>query len=128
MKKTKIVIIEDDKFLLKLYSNKLKSNGFEVLGAINSQEGLNKVITEKPNLILLDLVLPGKSGFEVLAEIKQNPDTKKIPVIILSNLGQESDIERGTELGAVAYFVKADLSVNHLPELIKKILGKSNKK
>lgn len=78
--------------------------------------------------MILDLILPGKNGFEVLSEIKLNPKTKNIPVIILNNLGQESDIKKGLELGAAAYFIKADLSVNQLPELVEEVLVKSNKK
>lgn len=128
MEKAKILIIEDDKFLLKLYSDKLRREGFEVAGAISGEEGLNKVFGEKPDLVLLDLVLPQKSGFEILSEMKLNPETKDIPVVILTNLGQESDIQRGLELGAAAYLVKTEFSVNQLPELIKEHLVKAKEK
>ncbi|KPJ71354.1 hypothetical protein AMJ50_02590 [Parcubacteria bacterium DG_74_3] len=129
MKKTKILIIEDDKFLIKLYSDKLRREGFEVVEAISSEEGLNKVLMEKPDLVLLDLVLPRKSGFEILSEIKLNPKTKNIPVVILTNLGQESDIKRGLDLGAAAYLVKTDFSINQLPELIKEhLVGRKRKR
>lgn len=122
---TKILIIENDKFLLKLYSEKLKREGFDVSEAITGNEGLNKVAAQKPNLIILDLILPGKDGFEVLSEIKLNPATKNIPVIILSNLGQESDVKRGLELGAVNYIIKTDFSIGQLPQLVKEGLVKA---
>jgi len=124
----RILIIEDDKFLLKLYSDKLKREGFEVMGSLTGEEGLNRVAIEKPDLVVLDLVLPRKNGFEVLSEIKLNRETKDIPVIIFTNLGQEADIKRGLELGAASYLVKTDFSVNKLPELVKECLLKSKRK
>ncbi len=128
MEKVKILIIEDDRFLIKLYSNKLRKEGFEIMEAISGEEGLKKALSEKPDLVLLDLVLPYKSGFEILSEIKMNPATKDIPVIILTNLGQESDIQRGLNLGAVAYLIKTDFSVTRLPEIVKEHLVKAKRK
>ena len=124
----KILIIEDDKFLLKLYSDKLRRDGFEILESITGEEGLSKVFTEKPDLVILDLVLPGKNGFEVLSEIKLNSKTKDIPVIILTNLGQESDIKKGLALGAATYLIKTEFSMNRLIGLVKEHLVKSKKK
>ena len=126
--KNKILIIEDDKFLLKLYSDKLRREGFEVLGSLTGQEGANMVSLERPDLVILDLVLPRKNGFEVLSEIKLDSQTKEIPVIILTNLGQEADIRTGLELGAEDYLVKTDFSLNELPEVVKKYLLKAKKK
>jgi len=124
MKKNKILIIEDDMFLLKLYSDKLKREGFDVLKSLTGEEGLNKVMIEKPDLIILDLVLSRKSGFEILSEIKLDSKTKDIPVIILTNLAQKSDINRGLELGAADYLVKTDFSVTQLPKIVKEHLAK----
>lgn len=124
MKKNKILIIEDDKFLLKLYSDKLRRAGFEVAGSVTGEEALNKIPIDKPNLIILDLILPRKSGFEILTELKLNPKTRNIPVVILTNLGQESDVKRGLEMGAVDYLVKTDFSMNKLPQLVKEKLIK----
>ncbi len=125
--KKNILIIEDDKFLLKLYSDKLKREGFEVSMAISGEEGLGKVVQEKPDLVLLDIILPQKNGFDILSEIKLNKETKHIPVIILTNLGQESDIKTGLELGAADYLVKTDFSINKLPELVRTHLAKRKK-
>ncbi len=118
--KNKVLLIEDDLSLLKIYSNKLKINQFDVSVATTGDEGLRKAQVEKPNIILLDLILPGKDGFLVLEELKKNAETEKIPVVILSNLGQKSDIEKGRALGAVDYLVKADESLVDLVEKIKK--------
>ncbi len=128
MAQEKILIIEDDKFLLKLYSDKLRREGFEVLESLRGKEGLNKIFTEKPDLVILDLILPGINGFEVLSEIKLNPKTKNIPVIILTNLGQQSDIRKGLELGAAAYLVKAEFFIEQLPILVKENLAKIKSK
>lgn len=127
-KAKKILIIEDDKFLIKLYSDKLRREGFQVFEALSSKEGLSKLFLEKPDLVILDLVLPRKSGFEVLSEMKLNPKTKNIPVIILTNLGQESDIKRGLGLGAATYLIKTEFSINQLPELVKEHLVKAKRK
>lgn len=128
MEKAKILIIEDDRFLIKLYANKLRREGFEIMEAISGEEGLNKILREKPDLVILDLVLPQKSGFEILSEIKMNSETKNIPVVILTNLGQETDIKKGLSLGAVAYLIKTDFSINQLPEIVKEHLVKSKRK
>jgi DNA-binding response OmpR family regulator len=114
----KILIVEDDKFLRLLLERKLKNEDFEVVTAEDGEEALEKIVTEKPDLILLDIILPKKSGFAVLEEINKDENLKRIPVFIISNLGQPEDIERGKNLGAKEYFVKAGLS---LEELIKKI-------
>ena len=118
----KILLIEDDLSLLKIYSNKLKNNGYDVSVATTGDEGLRKAQVEKPNLVLLDLILPGKDGFMVLEELKKMPETKESPVIILSNLGQETDIQRGNDLGAADYLVKADVSLVDLVEKINSYL------
>jgi len=83
----KILIVEDDKFLRELIVKKLSSEGYEVPEAVNGEEGVKKIEEEKPDLVLLDLILPGMDGFEVLTQIKKNSELAQIPVIILSNLG-----------------------------------------
>lgn len=123
-RKAKIMMVEDDIFLVKLYRRKLTRLGFEFIASSSGIEGVRRIIKEKPDLILLDLVLPGKSGFEVLEEIKKNPVTADIPVIILSNLEQEADIKEGLALGAEGYLVKSDLFLSEVIDKIKKCLPK----
>lgn len=105
-----ILVIEDDSFLRKLLSKKLESSGFNVHEAIDGKAGLDAAEASKPDLILLDLLLPGIDGFEVLSQLKANPATAQIPVIILSNLGQKEDVDKGMKLGAVDYMVKAQFT------------------
>lgn len=120
----KVLVIEDDQLLRSLCSKKLMLEGFIVDAAIDSREGLDKVNKNKPDMILLDLVLPGMSGFEVLKIIKSNPDKTiaATPVIILSNLGQESDIQKGKDLGAADYLIKATTTTDEIVDKIKSIL------
>ena len=121
IKKT-ILIIEDDKFLRHLMSQKLLKEGFDISEASDGEQGLRKIKEEKPGLILLDLILPGIDGFAVLAEIKEDPILAEIPVIILSNLGQKEDIEKGLKLGAIDYLIKAHFTPGEIIEKIKKAL------
>mgnify|MGYP001195933406 FL=1 len=103
----KVLIIEDDKFLRELLGKKLTSAGYEVVLAVDGEEGLEKLKKEKPDVVLLDLMLPGINGFEVLENRQKDPEINNIPVIILSNLGQKEDIEKGLRLGAKDFLVKA---------------------
>ena len=121
-KSTKVLIIEDDQRINKVYMAKLSVEGITVITALDGEEGLRKIYSEKPDLILLDLMLPQKSGFEILKEIKQDPKVKDIPVLILSNLAQEKEVEKGLELGAEDYLVKTDYSIQQVMEKIKKAL------
>ena len=121
----KILIIEDDQRINKVYMAKLSVEGITVMTALDGEEGLRKIYSEKPDLILLDLMLPRKSGFDILKEIKADPKVKDIPVIILSNLAQEKEIEQGLALGAVDYLVKTDYSIQQVMEKIKKALERS---
>ena len=118
-------MIEDDHFLRKIYRDKLTKAGFEFIEATNGIEGTNKVISERPDLVLLDLILPRKNGFDVLIDMKSNKNTKDIPVIILSNLGQESDVKRGLALGAQDYLVKTEISLSEVVDRVKEWLVKT---
>lgn len=115
----KILMIEDDIFMRKVYKDQLSRAGFEFIEATNGVEGLNKARSENPNLILLDIMLPQKNGFEVLEELKLDEKLKDIPIIILTNLGSESDILKGKELGANDYLVKTESSMKEVIEKIR---------
>ncbi len=127
MEKTKILIIEDDKFLRELISHKITKEGFMVEEAADGEEGLEKIKKLKPNLILLDLILPGIDGFEVLKRLKEDISLSFIPVIILSNLGQREDIEKSLRLGAVDFLVKAHFTPDEIVSKIKNVLEKQNR-
>ncbi|MBI3045991.1 MAG: response regulator [Candidatus Harrisonbacteria bacterium] len=118
----KILLIEDDPFLSSLLGNRLKKEGFELVGIKSGSEANKLLKASNPDLVLLDIILPGKSGFEVLEEIKSDPQVAKIPVMIISNLGQALDIEKGRELGVVEYIVKAQVSIDDLVKKIKEYL------
>ncbi|OHA70372.1 MAG: hypothetical protein A3H01_00640 [Candidatus Wildermuthbacteria bacterium RIFCSPLOWO2_12_FULL_40_9] len=122
--KSKILMIEEDGFLRKIYRNKFSRAGFDFSEATNGEEGLNKIMAEKPSLVLLDLILPKKSGFEVLAEIQNTKEIRSIPVIILSNLAQEIDIQRGLSLGAKDYLIKPEVSLSEVVDRTKECLAK----
>jgi DNA-binding response OmpR family regulator len=115
-------MVEDNIFLRKLYRDKLTRAGFSFVEATNGVEGINKAVFEKPDLIILDLILPRKNGFDVLAELKQKSEVKSIPVIILSNLSQESDVKEAMRLGAKDYLVKTEVRLSEVVEKLKKIV------
>lgn len=121
-----ILIVEDDKFLSELISTKLSKEGYAVSIALDGESGLEKAQTEKPDIILLDILLPGISGFEVLEKIKKHADAtiSAIPVLILSNFGQESKVQQGLALGAVDYLVKANFTTGEIVEKIRTITAK----
>jgi len=118
----KILIIEDDKFLRELISRKLSGEGFDISEAVDGEEGIKKIKEEKPDLILLDLILPGIDGFEVLARLREEPKLSSTPVIILSNLGQREEVERGLKLGAIDYLIKAHFTPGEIIEKIRNTL------
>ena len=118
----KILIVEDDTFLVKMYLERLQDEGYKVAVASNGEEGLQKAEFDKPDLILLDMILPKMNGFDFLKEIKSKSDLKDIPVVILSNLGQDQDVKLGKELGAVDYLVKTQHPLTGVVEKISKHL------
>ena len=120
----KIVLAEDDHILSKYLSSRLAQEpNFEVHTAMDGEEAENLTRQIHPNLLLLDIIMPKRNGFEVLESLKKDPTSADIPVIVLSNLGQESDVARAKELGAVDYFVKVDLEVKDIVEKVKQFLG-----
>lgn len=116
----KILVVEDDKFLRRVYESKLPKEGFTVISAANGEEGLRAMKKEKPDLVLLDLIMPQKSGFEVLEEVGKDKSLAGMKIIVLSNLGQEEDVEKSKRLGALDFLVKSNLSIK---EIIEKVRG-----
>jgi DNA-binding response OmpR family regulator len=114
----RILLAEDDRFLRRAAEARLRQQGFEVLTATDGEEALRVARAEHPDLVLLDVVMPQLQGFDVLKALKRDAVTSRIPVIVLSNLGQEHDVEQAIALGAEAYLVKAHLS---LQDLVQKI-------
>ena len=119
MKNIKIVLIEDDEILSKVINEELKDAGFDVYPAFDGPKGLDLVRLKKPDLILLDLVLPGMHGFEVLEKLKKESDTSGAPVMILTMLGSDDDIKKGIQLGADDYVVKSQHAVGEIIDKIK---------
>lgn len=115
----KILIVEDDKFLRGLIASKLAKEGFEVVEAVDGEDGVKKIPEAMPDLVLLDLLLPGIDGFEVLKQVKAIEASKNIPVIILSNLGAKEDIEKGLSLGAIDFMVKAHFTPEEIIEKVR---------
>ncbi len=122
MEKT-IFLVEDDLFLSSLLKTKFIEAGFKVINARDGDEAIQILKKQKPDIIILDIILPKKNGFEVMQEINKNPAINKAPIIIVSNLGQSEDVSKGKELGAIEYFVKARISIEDLVEKIKKFLS-----
>ncbi len=120
--KKKIAVVEDDPFLSRAFSLKLSNAGFEVFSIKDGLEAMDIISKEKPDIILLDLMLPHRSGFEILTDIKTDEELKNIPVLILSNLGQEEERERGMKLGAKEYLVKTDIKLEEVVEKINNYL------
>jgi len=119
---SKVLVIEDDKFLRELIVRKLMKEGYDTDIAVDGEEGIKKIKEAKPDLVLLDLILPGIDGFEVLARKRKDPEISEIPVIILSNLGQKDEIERGFNLGAIDYLIKAHFTPREIIDKITSLL------
>ena len=118
----KILFIEDESALQKTFRVFIEQEGYQMISALDGESGFNLAKLEKPDLILLDLILPRLHGFEVLKKLKENYETKPIPVIILTNLENSEDINKALELGAKTYLVKSNYTLSELVEKIKKAL------
>jgi two-component system alkaline phosphatase synthesis response regulator PhoP/two-component system response regulator VicR len=118
----RVLLAEDDRFLRRAAAARLRQQGFTVLVAVDGEEALRVARAERPDVVLLDLIMPKLQGFEVLKALKQDAATSPIPVIVLSNLGQERDVRQAMELGAVAYFIKAHLSLQELVQKVGEVL------
>jgi len=125
--KNLILLVEDDTFLAGMYKTKFEMEGFHVLVAEDGLKGFKMAKENKPDIILLDILLPKMDGFEVLEKIRASQDTKTIPVIMLTNLGQKEDVEKGLERGANGYLIKAHFMPSEVVEKIKGVLSGETK-
>ncbi|PSO45746.1 MAG: response regulator, partial [Parcubacteria group bacterium SW_6_46_9] len=119
-----ILLVEDDTFLIDILVQKFQSDGYEVIHAGDGEAALEKAHENSPDLIFLDIILPGMNGFEVLKQLKEDEKIKDIPVAFLSNLGQKEDIEKGKRLGAVDFIVKANHSLEEIVDKAGDLLTK----
>jgi DNA-binding response OmpR family regulator len=120
----KILLVEDEGFLRRIFKGRLVKEGYEVTDVESAERALERLPELRPDLIILDLYLPKMSGFDLLKLLKADPALRDIPVVILSGLGQESDIRKGLELGALEYVVKANVSPRELLAKISKLLAR----
>jgi CheY-like chemotaxis protein len=125
MPQLKLLVIEDDAFLQKILVAKFGKEGFVTVTASDGQEGLDRMKKDPPDLVLLDLIMPVMDGFDVLYAIQTDPNLKKIPVIVLSNLAQDEDAKRAKDLGAVEFLVKGDLAINELVRKVKETFARA---
>ncbi|HCX27784.1 MAG TPA: response regulator [Candidatus Portnoybacteria bacterium] len=121
-KQLKILLVEDDNFLLNMYADKFRVEGFEVFIADNGATGLKLAKEKAPDLILLDVLLPKMSGFEVLQELNKDQRAKNIPVILLTNLSQKEEVTKGLELGAKDFLIKAHFMPQEVVAKVKSVL------
>lgn len=123
MEKKYILVAEDDSFLADVFKKKLTSAGYEVDVVNDGNLAIDKAHAKKPNLILLDLIMPGKDGFDTLKDLKADKDLKDIKVLVFSNLGQEEEIKLVKQLGADDYFIKSNISVDEMLEKVHHYLS-----
>lgn len=122
LNKKTILVAEDDPFYSNIYKFKLNKEGYTVFTATNGDEAIKIAKEHKPDLVLLDLIMPIKDGFETLRELKQDPSLKDVRVIVISNLGQDEDITRTKSMGAQDYLVKANMSIQEMMDKVKSYL------
>lgn len=122
-KRSKILLVEDDGFLSGMYTTKLSLEGFEVLQAMDGEVGLAMIKEKRPDLVLLDIVLPKMNGLEVLKAAKGDKEIKDIPIILLTNLGKKDEVDEGLSLGAKDYLIKAHFVPSEVIGKIKLVLG-----
>jgi two-component system, OmpR family, alkaline phosphatase synthesis response regulator PhoP len=128
-KKSEILLVEDDPMVVRMYKRKFKTDGFDLDIAYNGKEGLVALKKKRPDIILLDIMMPKMSGLDMLKIVKADPQYKNLPVVMLTNLGDRAeDVVKCRELGAEDYWVKANMRLNEITERIKKILNNVSNK
>lgn len=118
----KVLIVEDEDVLAKVLQEKMEMSGYDVAVAVDGEDALRMAASSKPDVIVLDLLLPKKNGFEVLDALKKDGELKMIPVVVVSNLGEDSDIKRALSLGAADYYVKSEHPINEIVEKVKNVI------
>jgi CheY-like chemotaxis protein len=119
----KILIVEDDSLMSRMYQKIFSFENYEIVVAVNGQEGFEKAKTEKPTVILLDVMMPVMNGLQTLEKLKLDPETKTIPVIMLTNLAGQQDAETAMTKGAVKYIVKSEHDPKQITEMVKEVLA-----
>lgn len=117
-----VLLVEDDVFLMDIYKKKFEMEGFKISVSDNGEKGLADIIKKKPDIVLLDILLPKLDGFAVLEKLKADKEVKNIPVILLTNLGQKDEVEKGLRLGAEDYMIKAHFKPSEIVDKVKKVL------
>lgn len=123
MSRKRILLVEDDRVVRKAAETGLRGLGYEVVAALDGEEGVRRARSDAPDLILLDLLVPKVGGFDVLRALRADPATSGVPVIVLSGVGRDGDLEQAIELGAAAYFVKGSMSLQELVRRVDDLLG-----
>lgn len=119
----KVLIIEDDPLMSRMYQKIFTFEGYDVDLAVNGEEGLEKVKTGKPNLVLLDIMMPKMNGLQLLEKLKLDPETKSIPIVMLTNLAGQQDAETAMSKGAVKYIIKSEYEPKQVANMVKEILA-----
>jgi len=127
MSKVLLLIVEDELMLANMYATKFKVDGFDVDIAHDGAEGFEKMRTDKPDLVLMDVIMPNLSGLQALEKAKTDPATKDIPIIMLTNLSGDTDVIRALKEGAAGFIVKSDQTPSEIVNKVSEILGKSKK-
>lgn len=118
----KILLVEDDPFLIDIYSKKLTASGFKVMIAEDGAKAIRFLKEQKPDMVILDIVLPEIEGWDVLKKLKQDKKYKDLKIIILSNLGQKEEVAKGLKLGAIRYLIKAHYTPSQIVEEVKSLI------
>ncbi|MBU0545637.1 response regulator [Patescibacteria group bacterium] len=121
-KNVHVLLVEDDTFLIDIYKKKFEMEGFKVSISDNGEKGLADIKKKKPDIVMLDILLPKLDGFVVLEKMKADAETKNIPVILLTNLGQKDEVEKGLKLGAEDYMIKAHFKPSEIVDKVRKVL------
>ena len=120
----RVLLVEDDDFLRDICEIKLRKEGFDVMTSADGLDAFKKIKDTKPQLVLLDVILPGMDGFDILKQTKENTETALIPIIMLTNLGQDNEVKKGLDMGAEDYIIKAHFTVDEIVEKVRSIIKK----